>query len=395
MPKRPILLLSLSSIVLSSAFALWQAVPASAATTVLQDGIRQFQAGRWVLAQGPLERAVSKNPRDLTAHYYLANCYVHLKRHEDAIREFNTAYSLDPYGPLSGYCRRALVGYGRQIPGDMTAMGNPPGAVSVPRAIASLPVAQIPTMSSNGATPQYNSNDSISKAVDTIRKQADVEKGRHKTNSDVFGADAAKTGEGSARRIIEDADDECRRIMEAPLPNILGGIGSSMAMEQQRELERRQRLCEEIRKKAANDAARARAEAADRTQKFQQFSRDRQAALDEVAGSLESQLVSSRIKDRVKLRAEGTGLYVRNFGVLSTPAPDVHNSVARIHPREPVDNREPIVEGDGGGDADKLQGPEGESAGETGKLTPTVPPAPPQRNVSGKVLDAPDEAPKQ
>ncbi len=122
--------------------------------------------------------------------------------------------------------------------------------------------------------------------------------------------------------------------MDAPLVIAGGYRNDPLLVEHARQLEiqRRQMLVAEIRKKAENDAARIRAEAQDRSIKFKQYSQDRQAALDEVADSLESQLSSSRLKDRVKMRAEGTGLYVRNFGIVPSPSPEVHNSVARIHP---------------------------------------------------------------
>ncbi|HIA54241.1 MAG TPA: tetratricopeptide repeat protein [Candidatus Melainabacteria bacterium] len=389
MPKRPLLVFSLSSGIFAAAFGILsiaQTLPASGSAmyTPLEEGVRQFHARRYSMAIGPLERAVSKAPHYAMGRYYLANCYVHLNRHEEAQREYDMAYRLDPFGPVSGYCRRALIGYGMSIPGEseLAALGKP---VAVQKAAFVAP-----------GTVQHNAPHHLHKAVDTIRRQADFEKGRHKQSSEVFASNAAKTGEGTARKILDDADAECRAIMDAPITAAGAGPrwGVSYAhieLAKQMELQRRRDLCAEIRRKADSDANRVRAEAQDRSQKYKQYSQDRQAALDEVADSLESQLSTSRLKDRVKMRAEGTGLYVRNFGVVPSPSPEVHNSVARIRPHQSSQQpNEPEFEptsqssGDGGGPAS------GESAGENGRL-PADAGVPalkvPERSVSGKVLE--------
>jgi ribosome-associated translation inhibitor RaiA len=379
MLKRPLLTFSLTSSFFAAAITVVQVLPSTATAlySPLDEGVRQFHARRYAMALGPLERAVSKAPHNAMCRYYLAGCYVHLNRHEDAQREYDMSYRLDPFGPVSGYCRRALLGYGKSVPSDSDL-------AELKRPIASV------TRPATG-TFQYNSTHSINKAVDTIRRQADFEKGRHKQTSDTFASNAMRTGEGAARKILDDADNEIRGIMDAPL--VVAGGAANWALQQhakELELQRRQQLASEIRKRAENDAARIRAEANDRSQKYKQYSQDRQAALDEVADSLESQLSSSRLKDRVKMRAEGTGLYVRNFGVVPSPSPEVHQSVARIRPHEnprPADEPIPEPTSDKAGGTDKL--PSAESAGDNGKLPTgeTTAPKVPEHSVRGKVLE--------
>ncbi len=99
--------------------------------------------------------------------YYLAGCYVHLNRHEEAQREYDMSYRLDPFGPVSGYCRRALLGYGKSIPGELEI-----AALGKPTAVAAKP--------SEVGTIHHNAPHHLTKAVDTIRRQADFEKGRYK-----------------------------------------------------------------------------------------------------------------------------------------------------------------------------------------------------------------------
>jgi tetratricopeptide (TPR) repeat protein len=379
MPKRPLLSFSLLSGIVAATFGVLsfaQVLPVSASAmyTPLEEGMRQFHARRYSMALGPLERAVSKAPHNATSRYYLANCYVHLNRHEDAQREYDAAYRLDPFGPVSGYCRRALLGYGMAVPGDseLAALGKPVPA----RTVAKLP----------SDTISHNAPQHLNRAVDTIRRQADFEKGRHKQAADVFGNNVIRTGEGTARKILDDADAECKSIMDAPLV-VAGGYRNDPFLNEQAkqlEIQRRQALVAEIRKKAENDANRIRTEAQERSQSYKKYSQDRQDALDEVADSLESQLSTSRLKDRVKMRAEGTGLYVRNFGVVPSPSPEVHNSVARIRPHQYPQLPDVPESGESSGS------PSGQSAGENGKLpTDTGVPAKgePEHSVSGKVLD--------
>ncbi len=380
MLKRPLLTFSLTSSLFAAAITIMPVSPSTATAlySPLDEGVRQFHARRYAMALGPLERAVSRAPHNAMCRYYLAGCYVHLNRHEEAQREYDMSYRLDPFGPVSGYCRRALLGYGKSVPADseIAALGRPGAVVAKPADTGSF---------------QHNAPHHLNKAVDTIRRQADFEKGRHKQTSDTFASNAMRTGEGSARKILDDADNEIRAIMDAPL--VVAGGGANWALQQhakELELQRRQQLASEIRKRAENDAARVRAEANDRSQKYRQYSQDRQAALDEVADSLESQLSSSRLKDRVKMRAEGTGLYVRNFGVVPSPSPEVHNSVARIRPHEiPHLPDQPAGEPPAESTAERDKLPSGASAGDNGKLPAGVTTAPrvPEHSVSGKVLE--------
>lgn len=187
-------------------------VSASALYTPLQEGMRQFHARRYSMALGPLERAVSKTPNDATSRYYLANCYVHLGRHEDAQREYDMAYRLDPFGPVSGYCRRALLGYGISVPDDAELFA---GRKSVARKVAMQP----------SDTISHNSPQHLNRAVDTIRRQADFEKSRHKQTAEVFGNNVIKSGEGAAKKILDDAVAECKAIMDAPI-NLVSVTGT-------------------------------------------------------------------------------------------------------------------------------------------------------------------------
>lgn len=346
-------------IVVSIAFA---QLNATVVASPLDEGIRQFNSKRYEMAIGHLERAASKSPNDASVRYYLAGCYVHLRRHEEAARSYQACYTLDPFGPLSGYCRRALMAYGRSIPSDAE------------QAAMAKPFKQPEKIASRGHS--HNSPEHLEQAVDVLRRQTMSEKNRQKSQGETMASNLLDSSKGAARKIIEDAESEVRAILEAPLPALSYSLNPVLAQQaKEMEMARRQELVATIRKKANEDSARIIGDARDRSEKYRQFSADRQNALDEVADSLESQMTSSRLKDRVKMQAAGSGLYVRNFEVAPSPSPPVRPSVARIYPHEnPAlpDEVKPTPVGEGAGDRQKLP----VAIGGTG----------PEKTVSGKVL---------
>lgn len=361
MPISPTLKVSSKATLIALSIALVQ-LGSSAFATPGDEGIRQFHAKRYEMAVGHLERAASKNPNDPSIRYYIAGCYVHLNRHEEAARAYQTCYRLDPFGPLSGYCRRALIAYGRSIPveSEQAAMSKP---FRQPEKIVNK-------------LHQHNSPKHLEQAVDVLRRQTTAEKNRQKSQGDTLASNLIDSSKGTARKILDDAEAEIRAILEAPLP-AMAYSANPYAAQQSKDIEmaRRQELVATIRRKSEEDAARVVGDARDRSQKYKQFSADRQTALDEVADSLESQMTSSRLKDRVKMQAAGSGLYVRNFEVAPSPSPAVRPSVARIYPHE-----NPTLPDEVKPDA------VGENAGDRKKLPVSADIAPAEKSVSGKVL---------
>lgn len=299
---------------------LFVALPSFAAAGTLNEGLRQFSAGRYTAAAGHFEHLTMRRPNDPMARYYLASCYVHLNRHEDAIREYENCFRIDPFGPVSGYCRQALLAYGRPLPSDIEK-----NAMRQPQQVAS-------------ALPDdRTSNPLVSQAVTNIRRQATQEKGRHRDNAESMAVHVQSATESQIRRIRDEANRRVKEILETPLvPNYRLGMGIGLAaLEQERQ--RRDAEVAQIRAKAEEDCRRVQTDAEDQAQRYRRHAQDRQASLDETAESLESQIASTRPKDKVRLRAEGTGLYVRYYGTSSSPAPEVRNSVVRIrrHGDEP------------------------------------------------------------
>ncbi|CAN5367852.1 hypothetical protein BH10CYA1_BH10CYA1_19730 [soil metagenome] len=83
---------------------------ALADTNFLKQGIAEFNAGNYSDASGHLGAALSTDFNNSVLHYYLGNCYVHMKQRESAIREFRIAYALDPDKDVGKYAKQALAG---------------------------------------------------------------------------------------------------------------------------------------------------------------------------------------------------------------------------------------------------------------------------------------------
>jgi tetratricopeptide (TPR) repeat protein len=99
---------------------------ASAENNFLKLGMAEFNAGNYSDASGHFGAALSTDFNSSVLHYYLGNCYVHMKQKEAAIREFRIAYALDPDKDVGKYAKQALVGLGAD-PGGPGAGG--PGAL--------------------------------------------------------------------------------------------------------------------------------------------------------------------------------------------------------------------------------------------------------------------------
>lgn len=167
------------TIALSALFALSLALPltpvALAEQNFLKQGIAEFNAGNYSDASGHLGAALSTDFNNSVLHYYLGNCYVHMKQRDAAIREFRIAYALDPDKDVGKYAKQALAGLnadgsaptalGPAIPGNQNAdamaklavdrlldLKSKPGGW-MPTGPNGLP---LPTGGSGGAVPDPN-----------------------------------------------------------------------------------------------------------------------------------------------------------------------------------------------------------------------------------------------
>ncbi len=312
------------------------------ASAFLNRAIQLYQHGSYKESELFLRQSIAENPFSTDAHYYLANALVQLNRHEEAIEEFKRTYKLDPFGPTSGYCRKALKAYAEKQDASKTAEDE--GADSIEATSSIMKYAQ-----------RTSIVDPRAKLVN-LREQAEREKLRHQQTADSYGRAMRSTGEGEALTIRQNAKDDIDRILHGTR----GGLPWVQQAAEARAAEV-QHNADELEKIARDRAVEKAAE-------YKSLSKAQGRALDETVSNLERQLITKQLPGSPALRHEGTDLFVRSYSpsVQKSPYPAAHAAVARINPAH-VD-RAPDDDGDGASV---------KSAGD----------AVPAHNVKGKVLN--------
>lgn len=117
-------------------------------------------------------------------HYYYANCMVHLRHKDAAIREYRIAYALQPIGTIGDYCKLCLDRFGIDAEGKKSSEPKtPPAKVDVKKS-ASPAVPEPPTaaeLAALKAHPKDGSTSSVErqKSVDNLRDLMEQKKMAH------------------------------------------------------------------------------------------------------------------------------------------------------------------------------------------------------------------------
>jgi tetratricopeptide (TPR) repeat protein len=275
----------------------------------LNRAIQLYQRNSFKEAELFLRQSIAENPTSADAHYYLANALVQLNRHDEAIEEFKRAYRSDPFGPTSGYCRKALQAYAEK---QATAKpGDDDNTEAIDATSSMMRYAQ------KGA----GKDDSQLKLV-TLREQVEREKLRHQQSADSYGRAMRSTGEGEALTIRANARDDIDRILH-------GTRGGLPWVQQAAEAR-----AAEVQHNADELEKIARERASEKAAEYKSVSKAKGRALDETVTNLEHQLVTKTLPGTPVLKHDGTDLFVRSYSPSSqkSPYPDAHAAVARINP---------------------------------------------------------------
>lgn len=260
-------------------------------------GIDLYNRGSYDKSLEYLMKAEIASPSDPLVHYYLASAYARLGKHKEAKQEYFACYCLDPKGPTSEYCKKALRIYGEPVPGDI---GKPKSA----------------------------GDEQIDRAVSQIKRQAALQKQSKNDLANQGSLTAGRVGEEEALRIKGAA---YRRLNNRPSYLVPGDFFNRDTEDPNVVLAR-----------AEEGARLARMSAKQRAEEYEKWKKAQEKDADEVAGNLESQLKSSSVKGGARLRPEGTGFYVRFYGQeRNGPLPNTHGSVARLEPFVPGDSQVP------------------------------------------------------
>lgn len=314
-------------------------------------GLSYLKAKQFKAAEQCLRRAIRANPQGAYNYYYLANAYVHLKQHEQAIDCYRRSYELDPFSTVSGFCRQALLSYNIAVP----VVDKPPQkAKNVPPYKLGSP--QNKPWSTNATSkgvengfPEDGVDDEpvqarertvkeqhFDNASAMIRRQAADEKARKKQFADHLVGNVNSTGLAKANKIKADAEEQIKELYEGPVLYDSQGNARGRGVPSWQLNPTLQGYLKERADQIRRDAeARAQLELSvsnDRSSQYQKWSSDRQDDIDHVSDSLESQMRSTGSRSGVSLNPVGTGLYVRNYSTFKPkhPIPDAHPSVVRM-----------------------------------------------------------------
>jgi tetratricopeptide (TPR) repeat protein len=275
------------------------AAPVLAAGTSYNDGVADYQNGRYQQAVVKLAKATGAEPTNALAHYYLANALVKCGDHQQAVEEYRASLMLDPNGNVSVFCRAALTGYKKPFP-TAEEMEKYRG-----------------TVGGAGA---------IRQSLSQIRKQLDDQRQSSDELSKTHGRDAMNRGIYDAGKVDSWAKSEIESLY-SPTRHVRDPRLLDEEYLKQREAA--------IRISAKDEQERIRREASETAARYRRNGEQRQKLLDESARELERQMTEKPGNSSVRLVAHGTDLYVRRYVSIKPPhpIPDARPAVVRIYGR--------------------------------------------------------------
>lgn len=105
----------------------------------LTKAIDEYRHRQYADAANDLGAALPDEFNNPLLHYYYANCMVHLKHKESAIREYRIAYALQPIGTVGDYCKQCLDRFGIDAEGKKAKLPKP-----APKGEGKKPAPDIP-----------------------------------------------------------------------------------------------------------------------------------------------------------------------------------------------------------------------------------------------------------
>ena len=261
----------------------------------LASGTNFYQQGNFLKANADFNSAICQSPRNAQAHYLLANTLVKLGHASEAANEYQTALVLAKDAQLQSYCRTALFQLiaaapmsPTPLPGAQTAAvqganSYAPSLGGVLTAPASLPQKEL----------------SRQRASKSIAEQADMTNSNLYQTGNAQAQDWQRTGNLLATQERTKASNTARSM--ANTKNSQQGIVYSQdqinSVIQQGDAAAQEQITQaRERSQKAMDSAQARI-------------RENQAA----AQNLQDLLNAPQPKTGVRIKAEGTNFYVRNF----------------------------------------------------------------------------------
>jgi hypothetical protein len=275
--------------------AVMLSVAGAPASSIYDDALEKYKAGHFQQAAAGFASALVREPANQLYHYLLANCLVHMEQHDRAAEEYRLAYELDPASTTGGFCRQALTAYGKST-------------------------------TQKSASGKTRDASELQKVKALIRRQAEFEKDKQGLLASRSESSIQQQVDNDLQRIDQWVESEIQKLRE-PIVYNLGPranplLGNPELLKQKED---------QIRATGQQEKERVRKAAAERSQVYESWRKDREALLEESAGNLQTQLDQPMGRSGVKLQPHGTGLYVRYYGKGGPNLlPDPHPATVRI-----------------------------------------------------------------
>lgn len=138
----------------------------------LSSGIALYRCRQFANAANDLGAALPSEFNNPLLHYYYANCMVHLRHKESAIREYRIAYALQPNGTIGEYCKLCLDRFGIDAEGKKSS--QPKASPAKPGSKNSPEIPEPPSateLAALKANPKDGSESAIAreKAVENLK----------------------------------------------------------------------------------------------------------------------------------------------------------------------------------------------------------------------------------
>jgi hypothetical protein len=211
---------------------------------------------------------------------------------------------------MGSYCLKALMGYHKS---HLSKYGNKhhPQHQNQKYAQAKSNIAH--------TSPYCSADVSATKTI--IRRQAENEKSTSSTIAKHHSDAAIRHGEWESKRIADQAKDDIENMYRQMNSLSSGKNGSSNNFNPSTLLAKIDQIKQESQAAQEN----AKHSAKQRAATFQKWAQHRHDTIDEVASNLELLLEAPMSPSGVKLMAQGTNLYVRNFAVANNSSHSSHN----------------------------------------------------------------------
>jgi tetratricopeptide (TPR) repeat protein len=295
-------------------------LPAIAQDSALDDVQRFYQLGDYRNALSASDRALAKDDRNATVHYYRANCLFILGRGPDAKTEYRQAIRLTADAQLKEYCQVAIkeLRLGNKASRGVSFQGNQrrwqaaaDGSVAAERqddaiqelsAVKSVVEKNSMPVSSGLEKNLERSKNGLNAHETRISEQAD-ESSRGILQEGAIARDLrTKDGQDAANSILNQAERTASRMAAS---YYYDKYGNAYPVYTQKDIE-------SVRQKGEDDARNSLSNALREADEALQSAHKRAYETEVSAASLKNQLRQSR-PGSVHLVGTGTNLYVRNY----------------------------------------------------------------------------------